>query len=206
MLLGPIYRLSHKLRSNPARHLFTDFFFDLVGREKDAETELMRKNWKGGAGSSIWDIGASLGKFTTLLAQSNPESRIYAFEPNLNSVYFLAHRTAKFSNVTIVPCAVTADGREMKGSYNPDFTAAATGPNVPTLSIEEAVQKFGKPLFIKMDVEGEEFRIFNPEPECLRGVHILVEWHTGIVKRPVPDLRNWVSSDFTLGHTYLRPI
>jgi FkbM family methyltransferase len=206
MLLGPIYRLSHKLRSNPARYLFTDFFFDFVGRENDAETELMRKNWNAGPGSSIWDVGASLGKFTTLIAAANPQTKVYAFEPNLNSLYFLAHRTARFPNVTIVPCALTADGREMKGSYNPDFGAPATGPGVPTLSVEEAVKKFGRPIFIKMDVEGEEFQIFNPEPECLYGAHILVEWHTGLVNKPIPKLQHWSSKDFTLGHTYLAPV
>jgi FkbM family methyltransferase len=206
MLLGPIYKLSHKLRSNPARFLFTDFFFNYVGRENDAETELMRKDWKGTEGSSIWDIGASLGKFTTLMAQANPTSRVYAFEPNLNSLYYLAHRTANFRNVTIVPCAVTADGRPIKGSYNPDFTAPPTGPMVPTFSIQEAVAKFGKPLFIKMDVEGEEFNIFREEPECLRGVHLLVEWHTCYVKEAIPKLRNWKVTDFTPGHTYLEPI
>jgi FkbM family methyltransferase len=206
MLLGPIYKLSHKLRSNPSRFLFNDFFFNFVGRDKDAETELMRKNWNAPPGSSIWDIGASLGKFTTLLAQANPQTRIYAFEPNLNSLYFLAHRTARFPNVTIVPCAVTADGREMKGSYNPDFGAPATGPNVPTLSIEEAVRKFGKPIFIKMDVEGEEFRIFSPEPQSLFGVHILVEWHGQLTGDEVPPFKHWTSRDFTLNHTYLEPV
>lgn len=206
MLLGPIYKLSHKLRSNPIRFLFSDRLFDLWGREKDAETELMRKNWNGGPGSSIWDVGASLGKFTTLLAQANPQSRVYAFEPNLNSLYFLAHRTARFPNVTVVPCAITADGREMKGSYNPDFTAPTTGPNVPTLSIEEAVRKFGRPLFIKMDVEGEEFRIFDPEPECLRGVHMLVEWHGQLTGDALPDLALWKHRDFTTNHTYLEPV
>jgi FkbM family methyltransferase len=206
MLLGPIYKLSHKLRSNPARFLFTDRLFDLWGREKDAETELMRKDWKGAPGSSIWDIGASLGKFTTLMARANPNSTIYAFEPNLNSLYFLAHRTARLPNVTIVPCAVTADGKPMKASYNPDFEAPATGPYVPTFSLQEAVAKFGKPLFIKMDVEGEEFRMFDPEPECLRGVHILVEWHTAKTAQKIPTLRQWTSNDFTVGHTYLEPL
>jgi FkbM family methyltransferase len=206
MLLGPIYKLSHKLRSNPSRFLFSDFFFNFVGRDKDAETELMRKNWNAPPGSSIWDVGASIGKFTTLLAQANPQMRVYAFEPNLNSLYFLAHRTARFPNVTVVPCAITADGKPMKGTYDPNFEAPATGPSVPTFSVEEAVRKFGKPLFIKMDVEGEEFRIFDPEPECLRGVHILVEWHTAKTGQQVPPLRLWRSTDFTPGHTYLEPL
>jgi FkbM family methyltransferase len=131
---------------------------------------------------------------------------VYAFEPNLNSLYFLGHRTARFPNVTIVPCAITADGREIKGSYNPNFEASPTGPSVPTLSVQEAVAKFGKPVFIKMDVEGEEFRIFDPEPEPLRGVHILIEWHTAKTGKAIPPLRFWRSRDFTQGHTYLEPI
>jgi FkbM family methyltransferase len=205
-LLGPVYRLSHKLRSHPARFLFNDFFFNYVGRDKNAETDLMRKNWHGGAGSSIWDVGASLGKFTTLIAQANPQSRVYAFEPNLNSLYFLGHRTAKFPNVTIVPCAITADGREIKGTYDPDFTAPCTGPMVPTFSVQQAVAKFGKPLFIKMDVEGEEFNIFRQEPECLRGVHLLVEWHTYLANEPIPSLKSWKVNNLTVAHTYLEPI
>jgi FkbM family methyltransferase len=201
-----LLRISWAIRRNPARFLFTDGNFQRVTGGERAEVEFLRRRWLPDGNGGIWDVGASVGKYTCDIARTNPNCKILAFEPNLNSLYFLAHRTAKLPNVEIVPCALTADGREMKGSYDPNFTIAATGPLVPTFSLAEALAKFGKPIFIKMDVEGEEFKIFREQPDLLRGIHLLVEWHPYFVKEPVPPLKHWSVHDVFPNHTYLEPL
>lgn len=204
--MGALMRLSWTLRRNPARFLFSDGNFKrITGGERD-EVEFLKRRWLSNGNGSIWDVGASLGKYTCDIARANPNCKIFAFEPNLNSLYFLAHRTARFPNIQIVPSALTADGREMKGSYEPNFNAPATGPSVPTFSISEALTKFGKPVFIKMDVEGEEFRIFREQSDLLRGVHLLVEWHTFFMKDPMPPLKHWRVHEVFPNHTYLEPL
>jgi FkbM family methyltransferase len=202
MLAGYLFKLSLKLRHNPFRFLFRDVFVNLSGTCDPPELEFMQREWPG----DIWDLGASVGKFTTLLAASNPRRTVYAFEPNLNSLYYLAYRTARFPNVVIVACALTRDGATLPGTYDPDFTAPATGPRVVSLSLREALQKFGRPAFIKMDIEGGEFELFRQDAELLRGVHLWVEWHPGIVNQPRPPLNYWKVSQADSTHTYLEPL
>jgi len=204
--MGVLMRVSWALRRNPARFLFNDGNFKRVTGGEREEVEFLRRRWLQNGAGSIWDVGASLGKYTCDIARANPNCKIFAFEPNLNSLYFLAHRTAKLANIEIVPCALTADGREMKGSYEPNFNAEATGPLVPTFSLAEALAKFGRPVFIKMDVEGEEFKIFREQADLLRGIHLLVEWHPAFVKEPVPPLKHWRVREAFPSHTYLEPL
>jgi FkbM family methyltransferase len=205
-LIGAGMRLSWTIRSHPARFLFTDGLFKRLARTDAEEAALLQRRWLKTGTGSIWDVGASLGKFTCDIARANPNCRVYAFEPNLNSLYFLAHRTARFPNVEIVPAALTVEGRDMKGSYSPDFTSAPTGPLVPTYSLAEALQKFGRPVFIKMDIESEEFKIFTQQQELLKGIHMLVEWHTFLTGEPIPPLKYWRSTEISPGHTFLEPL
>ena len=161
-------RVSWTLRRNPARFLFNDGNFKRVTGGEREEVEFLRRRWLQNGSGSIWDVGASLGKYTCDIARANPNCKIFAFEPNLNSLYFLAHRTAKLPNIEIVPCALTADGREMKGKV----TNRISTPRRPArwcrrFQLAEALAKFGRPVFIKMDVEGEEFRNF---PRTIRFV------------------------------------
>jgi FkbM family methyltransferase len=202
MLAGNLFKLSLKIRRHPSRFLFRDFFFRLSNPYDDAELKLVRQPW----GGDIWDLGASVGKFTPILAETNPHCRVFAFEPNLNSVYFLAYRTSRYQNVVIVPAALTLDGAPMQTSYDPDFSGRPTGPLGMTLSLKEALQKFGKPKFIKMDIEGAEYRLFREQGELLKGVHLLVEWHPGLVNEPMPPLPFWKVTQADVTHTYLEPI
>lgn len=204
--MGVLLKTSWMLRRNPARFLFSDGNFERVTGGEQEEVEFLRRRWLANGNGTIWDVGASLGKYTCDMARANPNCKVLAFEPNLNALYFLAHRAARLPNIEIVPCALTADGRDMMGSYEPNFTAAATGPLVPTFSVAEALAKFGKPTFIKLDVEGEEFRIFREHAGLLRGVHLLVEWHTYYVKDPIPPLEHWRVNEVFSGHTYLEPL
>ena len=204
--IGVLLRLSWALRRNPVRFLFSDRNFQRVTGGEADEVAFLRRRWLANGAGSIWDVGASVGKYVCDIARANPNCKIFAFEPNLNSLYFLAHRTAKTPNIEIVPCALTADGRDMLGTYDPDFTTTSTGPLVPTFSLAEALTKFGKPVFIKMDVEGEEFKIFREQPDLLRGVHLLVEWHPQFVKEPIPPLKHWRVHDVFPSHTYLEPL
>jgi len=162
--------LNYFVRQNPARYLFTDQLLGMYLEEHEAKLfgrDLGRV--------AIWDVGASVGKITTLMARNSPNAIVYAFEPNLNSLYYLGFRTASYSNVVIVPCALTTEGGTIKGSYDPDFNAKPTGPLVSTISIAEAIAKSGVPTFVKMDIEGAEFAFFkSPEAKRLQSSTILV--------------------------------
>lgn len=203
-----LMKLSFWLRGHPMRFLYSDW----VLRRFDAdtatgETDLFRRKWDG----PIWDVGASVGKYTALMARANPDQTIYAFEPNLNSLYFLACRTARYPNVVIVPCALTPDGAPFKTSYSADFFAPPTGPRAHSISLEDAVAKFGRPAFAKFDIEGGEYFVFEREPSMLAGAHLLIEWHHYKVSRPIPEFRGWTSTvavpdDGVLVTKYYQPV
>ena len=150
-------------------------------------------------------MGASVGKYTTKLAESNPDAIIVAFEPNLNSLYYLAYRTASYPNIVIVPSALTADGEPMKGTYSPDFGAPPTGPQIDTMSVGEAVRKFGIPSFVKMDIEGGEYSVLGAESSPLFESTLLVAWHPGAEKRSMPELPAWNVKQITSDMTLLTP-
>jgi FkbM family methyltransferase len=191
-------QLNFFIRRHPSRWLYTD---RLLGSfMDDHETTFLKRDWGEGV---VWDLGASVGKYTTVMARHSPRATIYAFEPNLNSLYYLAYRTAKFSNVCIVPNALTADSKLLKGSYEPNFNASATGPMVITISLREAVAKCGTPKFVKMDIEGGEYPVLeSADAELLRSTTMLVSWHPHFAGKPIPEVKGWkntkLSSDITL--------
>lgn len=196
------YKLNHFLRRNPARFLFTDA---MLGKYLDAhEAEFFTKDLGEGV---IWDVGASVGKLTTLMAKHSPRATVFAFEPNLNSLYFLAFRASRYSNVVIVPCALTTDGKTLPGTFDPDFNAPATGPRVATISIAEAIAKSGVPRFVKMDIEGAEFAFFeSAESEKLHHSTILVSWHPLLANKPVPIVKGWHNKALESHLTLLTPL
>jgi FkbM family methyltransferase len=203
-LIGQLaMRLNFGIRRHPSRWLYTD---SLLGKYIDPnEQPFFTRDW---GAASIWDIGASVGKYTTILARHNPKSRIYAFEPNLNSLYYLAYRTAQYPNVVIVPNALTVDGQPMKGTHEPDFNAPPTGPLVATVAVKEAIAKYGVPTFVKMDIEGGEFSIFEGEAaECFKRSTVLVSWHPQLTGKPVPaEVKGWKNEHITSDMTLLTPL
>lgn len=205
-LIGAASWVSWKVRSNPTRFLFSDWLFKQIAKADSEEARFLNRRWLESGTGVIWDVGASLGKFTCDIARANPNCRVYAFEPNFNSIYFLAYRTYRLPNVEIVPAALTHDGRDIKGSYHPDFNRPATGPLSPSYSLAEAFKKFGIPAFIKMDIEGGEFDLFEHCADQLKGIHLLVEWHTFLNDRAIPRLAHWRSKEISPCHTYLEPL
>jgi FkbM family methyltransferase len=193
--------MNYSIRRHPSRFLYRD---SLLGRFVD-ETEIayFRKDWGKGV---IWDVGASVGKYTTMLAKNSPNATIYAFEPNLNSLYYLANRTEKYPNVVIVPNALTPDGGTIMGSHDPDFSSKPTGPRVATISLKEAVAKFGAPTFLKMDIEGAEFEVLKGDLSSLHKSTLLVSWHCQFTGKPVPQVPGWKNTQLSADITLLEPL
>lgn len=195
-------RLNFLIRRHPSRWLYTERM--LASFMDEHETPFFTRDWGEG---TVWDVGASIGKYTTIMARHSPRATIFAFEPNLNSLYYLGYRTAKFTNVCIVPNALTADGRLLKGSYEPDFNAPATGPMFVTISLREAVTKCGIPKFVKMDIEGGEYPVLeSADAELLRSATILVSWHPHFAGKPILEINGWKNTKLSSDITLLEPL
>lgn len=154
-----------------------------------------------------------MGKYTVVMAGANPGQTVYAFEPNLNSLYFLGYRTAKYSNIVIVPAALTVDTKVLPATYDPNFNHPPTGPQGIAFPIEEAIRWFGVPAFVKLDCEGCEYEMFERCAKLLQHTTLLVEWHREFDGQPnpaaskfKPDLSYWRETRISPNHTLLEPI
>lgn len=204
-----LFHFSHRLRHHPFRFLITGKFFSFFSSSEPGEEAVYRRSWPG----PIWDIGASLGKYTVVMAEANPKQTVYAFEPNLNSLYFLGYRTAKYSNVVIVPAMLTIDAKVMPTSYDPNFSNPPTGPKAIAFSLEEAIRWFGVPAFVKLDCEGYEYEFLERCGHLLKNSAVLVEWHLDFDGTPnpgatkfKPDLTQWRQTKVSPNHTLLEPL
>lgn len=153
---------------------------------------LVETNW----GGPVWDVGANVGNLAYQAAQRH---QVFAFEPNLNLIYYLAYKLKDCPRATVVPCALTPDGQPMQCSINPDFTKPNRGPRAATLSVEDALKKFGRPGVIKLDIEGGEYEIIKSP--LLTGLTLIVEWHRGVPT----SLDRWQIKALDATHTLLTP-
>ena len=204
-----LFYMSHYLRHHPFRFLIRGNLSKFFSPTEPGEEEVCCRNWPG----PIWDIGASLGKYTPMMAEANPKQQVYAFEPNLNSLYYLGYRTARYPNVTIVPAPLTVEERFMRTSYDPNFHNPSTGPRGIAFSVAEAIRWFGEPAFIKLDCEGLEYEMLERCAELLQKSTILVEWHLEYPPGKInpaatkfkPNLSYWRETRVTPNHTLLEP-
>lgn len=153
---------------------------------------LVEGKWNG----PVWDVGSNVGNIAIEVAQRH---KVFCFEPNLNLIYYLGFKLKDCTNATLVPCALTLDGKPMQSSLDPNFTTQNHGPMAATLSVDEALQKFGRPGIIKMDIEGGEYEVIKSP--SLTGLTLLVEWH-----REVPtSFDRWNIKNLDKTHTLLTP-
>jgi FkbM family methyltransferase len=195
-----LMRMFHALRleisqNRPARWINCNRFYEMIrpGAWEPEVLQCLREvKWNG----PVWDVGAAFGRHAYRLAR---ERQVFAFEPNLNTLQFLAYNLRKCPSAVVVPCALTPDGKTMKGTYHADFMVAPTGPQVATLSVSEALQKFGRPGVIKLDIEGGEYELLKCE--ALFGLPLLVEWHREIPR----NFQHWDAKPIDSTHSLLTP-
>lgn len=146
-------------------------------------------------GDICYDLGASIGYMTLLMARK--AKHVYSFEPAPHAISeFRRHLDANgFKNVTIVPSPVSDGVREVRFC----LTDAAYGSGInetetrwPVLQLETTtLDLFTKghpvPDFLKMDVEGEEGAVLNGAHEVLahRKTSICCEVHSRDAARSV---------------------
>jgi len=182
-------------QNRPALWLNSNSLYERIRRnpwEPEVLDCLCQRKW----GGPVWDVGASFGRHAYRIAQVH---KLYAFEPNLNTLQFLAHNLRDYPDAVIVPCALTVDGKTMTCNYNADFMLPPVGPQVATISIEEALKKFGKPGVIKLDIEGGEYDLLTSDH--LIGHTLLIEWHREIPK----ELPHWKIETIDPSHSLLTP-
>jgi FkbM family methyltransferase len=147
-------------------------------------------------GMTVLDIGANVGFFTMLAASLvGPEGRVVAFEPNSNNVRMLeaSRRENGFANVQ-VHCLAASDAPGILAfdtSYS-NGIAASLGSSVnglfgttiiPAIDADRLLADDQPVHFIKIDVEGGEYRSLNGMRRTLSRCRptIVSEFYPGVL-------------------------
>jgi FkbM family methyltransferase len=119
-------------------------------------------------GALCFDVGANIGEKSEALLRAGA-ARVVAFEPNPRVLPELRARCAHWKNWTVVPAALgsaagiaTLYARELHGQsgFVKDWGGRITDSyNVPVLTLDAAIQHFGRPFYCKIDVEGWELEV-----------------------------------------------
>lgn len=141
----------------------------------------------------FWDVGAHIGYYSWLVAATNPETHVVAFEPDpLNLAVMQASRRYAPSVVIVEAAISRADGTS---SFFADNISGATGSlesdssfnarnyhempveiTVATRSLDSLAAEHGIPDFLKIDIEGHESEALEGARDTLRhGPLVLIE-------------------------------
>jgi len=142
----------------------------------------------------VWDVGCNVGLFSIYCAsQGRPVTSFDISEECIG----LLERSATYNNLNIqtVPTALSIEPFE----YTPPASAHATnsihskesGPVKKSMQFDEAVEQFGLPRLIKMDIEGAELEFFRSSVFkkwiVINRITLLVEIHSEEIRRAVWD-------------------
>jgi FkbM family methyltransferase len=134
---------------------------------------------------TILDVGAHVGIVSIYLAKKFPNAQITALEPFPINYFNLCRNLElnEITNVTPVNLAVTADGRDIALAC-PDYNTGGAIPHITALDPFIKSTTLNDLLsentydFVKIDIEGFEYEIFN-KFEYFRNIKDLsVELHS----------------------------
>jgi FkbM family methyltransferase len=127
-------------------------------------------------GDTIFDIGANIGWYSCHMAKKLPNSKIYSFEP-IPETFEKLNKNVKvndITNVVLVNIAFSSKKEILTFYYSPLVSGASSSQNITenenmskldcaadTLDNYIAVNNIKKLDFIKCDVEGAEYFVFQ---------------------------------------------
>lgn len=128
------------------------------------------------AGAVCFDVGANTGEKSEALLRAGA-ARVVAFEPNPEVLPELRARCGRFENWTLVEAALGSNAgfatlyvRQLHGQSGllQDWEGRVTRTyHVPVLTLDSAIQHFGRPFFCKIDVEGWELEVLEGLSDAL---------------------------------------
>jgi FkbM family methyltransferase len=161
-------------------------------------------------GSTVVDVGASIGLFSLLIAANYHESHVLSYEPltkcfNLLSENVGANHLEK--RVKVHNVAVSSIGGERTFYVQKDdiqssfFKKGGDATIVNTLTIDDVLAEAGKIDFLKMDIEGAEYEVLlNANNSTLRKIKaISLEYHDSILNHDHSELfEKFTNNDYKI--------
>ena len=160
--------------------------FDLASFPEEAEAiEAYFRWYRPEPGDTVFDIGAYCGVSAYYLSKCVGETgRVFAFEPDPTNFSLLRRNIERHSLSNVVPLQIAVAGSSGEAEFCSEGTLgsclsrqmsrATVGSveRVPTVSLEDACQRYGLPSFAKIDIEGSEIEMLSSARSFLRGQSI----------------------------------
>jgi FkbM family methyltransferase len=183
--------LKHKDDQFPKKYQFPQFIlnyirpYEVIKTYKEIFTEEIYKFNSAHNSGIILDCGANIGISTLYFAINNPQSTVYAFEPDKIIFELLSKNVQdnQLKNVVLNNQAVWTENCELsfsnKGSEASQIdTTGASTTKVNAIQLSSFLSKFEKIDFIKMDIEGAEYNVIQ---DCANELHkvdnLFLEYH-----------------------------
>jgi len=145
-------------------------------------------------GDLVFDLGANIGVVSIWLARKvGLTGKVVSFEPDPKNFQCLEHNIAASGSANIEPVAIALSDSTgtasfySEGSIGSGFqnlradsmlpTTSGEKISVATLSLEDAINKYGKPAWMKIDIEGAELEMLQSSIDVLKDAmpHLAIE-------------------------------
>lgn len=180
--------LNEKLFYERSQHLF--FLFKPTIKYEENIQNKVKKHIQNG--SLIFDIGANIGQYSLMFSNLVGQSgKIFSFEPDYKNFSFLQFNVNinKCHNVTCLPFGIGKEDSELEfyrdtetggrmGSFKKEFVGEnykGFKENVTLKSFDSIIKTYGKPDFVKVDVEGFEEEVIKGLTIELENCKFLIE-------------------------------
>ncbi len=198
------YRIRSKMDAWSVKEAVIDRFYERCGIR-------IQKDWK------IVDIGAAIGEFTIYAARKAKAGKVFAFEPNPESMGLLKENLAlnRIKNVVLNQCGVWSEAARMRFDNSlgeplqaisvltdTDKTADCSFDVITLNDVVEHVVRDAVDL-LKLDCEGAEYAILAAaSDETLQKIRcISMEYHNLDLKQSYQWLMDFLASkDFNVKH------
>ena len=203
-LLVPLTALrSVRMRAGQLEGLTMDIYphaLDMaIGRHEPMVADLIGSHLS--EGDIAFDIGANVGYFTLLMARCvGSTGRVVAFEPDPFVAGYLQSNISRNRDrleATIETVNAAVGGRSESRPFTPGSRisrgrlGSEPGPlMVDVVILRDAIESYGTPRLIKIDVEGAESELLEGATDCLATLRssIIIEAHSEQLERRCLDL------------------
>lgn len=141
-------------------------------------------------GDTVFDIGAYCGVSTYHFSKLvGPAGKVYAFEPDPTNFSLLQRNVERHELLNVVPIRVAIANSAGVAQFcsegalgsclSRNISRATVGhiEEVPTITLQDASERYGTPAFAKIDIEGSEIEVLSSSLAFLKeaSIHFVLD-------------------------------
>lgn len=164
------------------RYATTGLEFELTSFPEEVDVINDYCRWyRANLGDTVFDIGAYCGVSAYYLSKCVGDTgKVYSFEPDAANYSLLIRNIERHHLRNVVPLRVAVAGSSGTAQFCSEGTIGSclaqhlsrapmgVVEEVPTISFQDACERFGSPAFAKIDIEGSEIEVLDSARHFLK--------------------------------------